>query len=65
MPVEQNQDLTAQKTEEKIPGSEGELLRDLWANPRVNLFTPNRGAMDSGRIQGQWGEDGAIANRMV
>ncbi|MCT7977213.1 Hsp20/alpha crystallin family protein [Laspinema olomoucense] len=32
MPVEQKQDLTPQKTEEKIAPSEGELLNDLWAN---------------------------------
>lgn len=33
MPGEQKPDLTAQKTEEKIPSREGELLRDLWASP--------------------------------
>ncbi|HEY9838398.1 MAG TPA: hypothetical protein V6D27_16055, partial [Vampirovibrionales bacterium] len=33
MPGEQKPELTAQKTEENIAPSEGELLRDLWAAP--------------------------------
>jgi HSP20 family protein len=32
MPMEQKADLSAQKTEEKIAPSEGELLKDLWAS---------------------------------